>query len=176
PDEAPRPQTFRRGAGLEARWALHLPMRLYTVNIETGELKTFHPSTDWLNHVQFSPTDPSLLMFCHEGPWHKVDRIWTIRADGSDLRKVHARTMNMEIAGHEFWSGDGLSVWYDLQTPRGEDFWLAGLNLHSGERTWYHLQRDEWSVHYNVSRDGALFAGDGGDEQMVAHAKNGKWI
>ena len=65
------------GGGLEARWAAHLPMRLYTINIKTGEIKTFHPSTEWLNHVQFSPTDPALIMFCHEGPWHKVDRIWT---------------------------------------------------------------------------------------------------
>jgi hypothetical protein len=24
--------------------------------------------------------------------------------------------------------------------------------------------------------DGTLFAGDGGDEEMVAHAKDGKWI
>ena len=32
------------------------------------------PQHDWLNHLQFSPTDPTLLMFCHEGPWHKVDR------------------------------------------------------------------------------------------------------
>jgi hypothetical protein len=46
-------------------------------------------------------------MFCHEGPWHKLDRIWTIRADGSQLRKIHTRTMAMEIFGHEFWSADG---------------------------------------------------------------------
>lgn len=31
-------------------------------------------------------------MFCHEGPWRKVDRIWTIRADGSGLTKIHTRT------------------------------------------------------------------------------------
>src|SRR5262249_52907053 len=42
--------------------------------------------------------------------------------------------------------------------------------------TWYHLQRDEWSVHYNISPDGSLFAGDGGGEGMVAHARHGKWI
>jgi oligogalacturonide lyase len=41
-------------------------------------------SNDWLNHVQFSPTDPGLIMYCHEGPWHEVDRIWTIRTDGSN--------------------------------------------------------------------------------------------
>ena len=92
-------------------------MRLYTVNIKTGDVKTFHPCDDWLNHIQFSPIDPSLLMFCHEGPWHRVDRIWTIQADGTGLRKVHTRTMEMEIAGHEFFSPDGKIIWYDLQTP-----------------------------------------------------------
>jgi oligogalacturonide lyase len=115
-------------------------------------------------------------MFCHEGPWHKVDRIWTIRTDGSHLAKVHNRTMAMEIFGHEFWSADGKTIWYDLQTPRGEDFWLAGYNVNTGERTWYHLQRNEWSIHFNVSRDGTLFCGDGGDEGQVAHAPDGKWI
>jgi hypothetical protein len=30
-----------------------------------------------------------------------------------------------EIAGHEFWGKDGQTLWYDLQTPKGEDFWLA---------------------------------------------------
>jgi oligogalacturonide lyase len=31
-------------------------------------------------------------------------------------------------------------------------------------------------VHFNVSRDGLLFAGDGGDADMVAHAPDGKYI
>src|SRR5690606_20775819 len=127
-------------------------------------------------HLQFSPTDPNLIMFCHEGPWHKVDRIWVVNTDGSGLRKIHQRSMNMEIAGHEFFSADGSTIWYDLQRPRGETFWLAGLRLESGRRDWYALERDEWSVHFNVSPDGTLFAGDGGDEEMVAHAPDGKWI
>ena len=84
--------------------------------------------------------------------------------------------MNMEIAGHEFFSPDGGTIWYDLQIPRGEDFWVAGYELATGRRTWYHLERDEWSVHFNVSADGTLFSGDGGDDEMVAHAPDGKWI
>ena len=52
-----------------------LPRTLFTVNINTGKLNRIFTDSAWLNHVQFSPTDPSLLMFCHEGPWHKVDRI-----------------------------------------------------------------------------------------------------
>lgn len=154
----------------------HQPMALFTLNIQTGELKTFNHSTDWLNHVQFSPTDSSLLMFCHEGPWQMVDRIWTIHTDGTGLTLIHKRTMENEIAGHEFFSADGKWIWYDLQTPRSEDFWLGGYEIATGRRLWYHLTRDEWSVHYNVSRDGTLFAGDGGDQDGVAHATNGKWI
>jgi len=152
------------------------PHVIFTLNTQTGELKDVYQEREWLNHLQFSPSDPNLIMFCHEGPWHEVDRIWTIRTDGTGLTKIHTRTMNMEIAGHEFFSADGHTIWYDLQTPRGEDFWVAGCEIATGRQTWYHLQRDEWSVHFNVSPDGKLFAGDGGDHEMVAHAENGKWI
>lgn len=172
----PLEQPRNKGQMMEERLATHLPMVMFTMDVRTGEIKTILKSNDWLNHLQFSPTDPQLLMFCHEGPWHKVDRIWTIRSDGTQLRKIHTRTMEMEIFGHEFWSADGKSIWYDLQTPRGEVFWLANYDLQTGKRTWLHLQRDEWSIHYNVSRDGTLICGDGGDETQVAHAKNGEWI
>ncbi len=166
----------KKGAMMEDRLARRYPMELFFFNIATGETKKVNRCTDWLNHLQFSPTDPHLLLFCHEGPWHKVDRIWTIRADGTDLKLVHQRTMTMEIAGHEFWSADGKTIWYDLQTPRGEDFWVAGYAVETGKRTWYHLQRNEWGVHFNVSPDGKLFSSDGGDDKMVAHAPDGKWL
>ncbi len=169
-------QPRNKGQMMEERLAAHLPMALFMVNAKTGEVKTILKSTDWLNHLEFSPTDPTLLMFCHEGPWHKVDRIWTMRADGSHITKIHTRTMAMEIFGHEFWNADGKILFYDLQTPRGEDFWLAGYHVETGERTQYHLQRNEWSIHFNVSADGKLFCGDSGDEGQVAHSAEGKWI
>ena len=118
-----------RARNIQQRFEKHLPMELFFLNVATGETKRFARGTDWLNHLLFSPSDPNLLMFCHEGPWHKVDRIWLIRSDGSELRNIHKRTMNMEIAGHEFWGGDGRTAWYDLQTPRGEDFWVAGYDV-----------------------------------------------
>lgn len=165
-----------KGEMMERRLAARLPMKLITVSTITGEVKTLLQSTDWINHIQFSPTDPSLLMFCHEGPWHKVDRTWTIRTDGTQLTQIHRRTLLMEIEGHEFFSGDGKMIWYDLQTPRSVVFWLAGYNVSTGERTWYHLERSEWSVHFNVSPDGTLFAGDGGGPNSVAAPGNGQWI
>jgi oligogalacturonide lyase len=115
-------------------------------------------------------------MFCHEGSWHEVDRIWTIHTDGTGLKLMHQRSMDMEIAGHEFWSRDGKTIWYDLQTPRSQVFWIAGVNIDTGDRTRYHLERDWWSVHYNISHDNKMFAGDGGDPGQVAFAKDGMWI
>src|SRR5208283_1946518 len=91
-------------------------------------------------------------------------------------RLMHARTMDMEIAGHESWSHDGKTIWFDLQTPRSQDFWIAGVNLKTGKETRYHLDRDWWSVHYNISWDGKMFAGDGGDSGQVAYARDGMWI
>ena len=172
----PLEQAPNKGQMMEQRLAAHLPMAMFTMDLATGEVKVIHRATDWLNHLEFSPTDPNLLMYCHEGPWHKVDRIWTMRTDGSHIVKVHPRTMAAEIYGHEYWSHDGKTIWYALQTPRGEDFWLAGYNVETGQRTRYHLQRDEWSIHFNVSRDGTLFCGDGGDPGQVAMAKDGRWI
>jgi oligogalacturonide lyase len=169
-------QATNKGQMMEERLAARIPMGIFIIDTRTGEEKIIHKSTDWLNHLEFSPTDPTLLMFCHEGPWHKVDRIWTIRTDGSHITQIHSRTMAMEIWGHEFWSPDGKTIWYDLQTPRGEVFWLAGYNVETGERTWYHLQRDEWSIHFNVTKDGKLFCGDGGDPGQVARAKDAQWI
>jgi oligogalacturonide lyase len=165
-----------REGGLEARWAAKLPMALYTIDIASGAVKRIYRSTDWLNHVQFSPTDPTLLMFCHEGPWHNLDRIWTIRVDGTGLAKQHTRQMDMEIAGHEFFSHDGRAIWYDLQTPKSEVFWLASVDLASGARTRFAVARSHWSVHFNVSPDGKLFAGDGGGPHSVAAPGNGQWI
>ncbi|MGJ5819895.1 oligogalacturonate lyase family protein [Paludibaculum fermentans] len=169
-------QPRNKGEMMEQRLAARLPMALFLIDTRNGTTRVLHRATDWLNHLEFSPTDPSLLMFCHEGPWHKVDRIWTIRTDGTQLTKIHTRTMAMEIFGHEFWSPDGKVIWYDLQTPRGEDFWLAGFEVQTGRRTWYHLQRNEWSIHFNVTRDGKLFCGDGGDPGQVAKAPDGQWI
>ena len=165
-----------KGQMMENRLAERRPLQLVTVSTKTGELRTLLRGTDWYNHIQFSPVDPTLLMYCHEGPWHKVDRTWTIRTDGTRLTKVHPRTMNMEIEGHEFFGADGRMIWYDLQTPRGVVFWVGGYDVETGARVWYNLKRPEWSVHYNVSPDGKLFAGDGGGPNSVAAPENGKWI
>ena len=153
-----------------------LPRTLFTIDIKKKELNKVHSDSAWLNHVQFSSTDPNLLMFCHEGPWHKVNRIWTIDVKTKQITQIHKRIMDMEIAGHEWSSADGQIIWYDLQQPRSTTFFVEGHNVKTGQKTKYELQRDEWSIHFNSNKDNSLFCGDGGNSGQVAKAKDGMWI
>ncbi|MDP4151081.1 MAG: oligogalacturonate lyase family protein [Bacteroidota bacterium] len=154
----------------------HIPHTLFTIDLKTGTLKKIHRENTWLGHVQFSPSDPNMLMFCHEGPWQKVDRIWLIDVRTEAIRLMHKRTVDNEIAGHEFFSPDGHTIWFDWQIPKGQTFFLGGVDTRTGAEKKYAMTRDEWSIHFNVSPDQGLFAGDGGDSGQVAKAKNGRWI
>jgi oligogalacturonide lyase len=169
-------QADDKAAMMERRLAARIPVVLYAINLQTGKVTELLRSTDWIGHMLFSPVDPALLMYCHEGPWQKVDRIWMIRTDGSDNHLIHKRTMAMEIAGHEFWGLDGKTIWYDWQYPESEDFFLAGYDLETHRRTAFHLQRNEWSIHFNLTQGNTLFTGDGGDPGQIAKAKDGAWI
>jgi oligogalacturonide lyase len=149
---------------------------LFAINVKTGKREQLYQENTWLGHVQFSPTDPDLLMYCHEGPWGKVDRIWTISIKSHATKLMHKRTVDGEIAGHEFFSPDGKTIWFDLQQPRSVTFYLAGAPVAGGPEKRYQHQRNEWSIHYNISPDQTLFAGDGGDPGQVAKAPDGQWI
>jgi oligogalacturonide lyase len=153
-----------------------LPRTLFFIDIKKQKLHKLFTDSAWLNHVQFSPTDPNLLMFCHEGPWHKVNRIWTIDINTDTILLMHKRTVDMEIAGHEWFGPDGKNIWFDLQMPRSVKFYVAGVDVKTLTEKRYELARDEWSIHFTISPDQKLFAGDGGDSGQVARAKNGRWI
>lgn len=158
-------------------WEAHIEHVLYTVNIKTKEIKEIHREKEWTNHLLFSPTDPDILSYCHEGPWEKNDRIWNINIKTQKNTLMHVRTMDNEIAGHEFFGVSGVREWFDLQKPKGKTFYLAAFDMKTGkEDRSYQMDRNEWSIHFNVSRDEQTFIGDGGDPGQVARAPDGEWI
>ena len=153
-----------QGPGLNNTFEKHNLNMLIDADIKTGKVNILHKINTWLGHTQFSPTDPDLLMYCHEGPWQLVDRIWTMHISDQKPQLVLKRTVDGEIAGHEFWGADGTTVWYDHNfrgTPGGKHF-LEGKNLTTGVVTQYPITAPFQSIHYTQSPDGKFFVCDGG--------------
>jgi len=72
--------------------------------------------THQLGHFQFSPDDPTVGMFCHEGPWNMVrQRIWLLDFISRRARPCF-RQGEDDTIGHEFWTQDGL-VFFDDRGP-----------------------------------------------------------
>lgn len=159
-------QAVDKGEMMARRLAAALPMEMYTVDLQTGAVRTILRNSHWLNHLQFSPVDPTLLMYCHEGSGWRVDRIWTIRTDGSENTMIpdepgRNRIMETELAGHEWWSPDGRTIYVDLHLLKGTVGFVAEYDRDTGKHTWYHYEQNEWCIHYNLSPDGKTFCGDG---------------
>ena len=170
----------KKGEFFNLIYEAKLEKTIFIIDIATGQFENVWTDNAWLNHLQFSPKDPNRLLFCHEGPWHKVDRIWNIdvrnqeelEGDGlacDEARQpvlMHKRTLKMEehvdangkkhygeIAGHEWFGAQGEHLYFDLQRPRGETFFVAKVNLETLEEEAFEFTRDEWSVHYVTSWD-----------------------
>jgi oligogalacturonide lyase len=163
-----------RRAWIRAIWEAKLPNALYTVDIATGKVEEVHRENEWLGHVQFSPTDPTLIAFCHEGPGHDLDRMWTVRSDGSGLAKLYTKQSPRDFQTHEFWSPDGARIWCDFQTPKGLErtlpflraltfpkYHLASVDVDTLAVTRYPLKMRHASRHFNISPDQSMFCGDG---------------
>ncbi|MCR5393978.1 MAG: oligogalacturonate lyase family protein [Bacteroidales bacterium] len=179
-----------------------LEKTIFTIDTQTGQFADVWTDHAWLNHLQFSPTDPNRLLFCHEGHWHKVDRIWNIdirsaeelAAAGLSDRPVrqpvlmHKRTtpgeyvdslgnlQKGEIAGHEWFGADGKHVYFDLQRPRSVNFYVGKVNVETLEEEDYAITCHEWAVHFTTSWDEQWLAGDGGSPTSVAHSDQDQWI
>lgn len=159
------------------------PNVLFTVNIKSGELKVIHRDNAWFGHVQFSPTDPDLCMFCHEGNWARVDRIWFINpsksitdAEGkvtSNARIAYKRTEEREMAGHEFWAPNGKTVWfqqsYRAHPERGS--FLTSMEVATGKITQYKIPEGFNGIHETFSPDGTFLIADGTGKEATGPNK-----
>jgi oligogalacturonide lyase len=142
----------------------HKLSALYTIDVDTGATKMIHEEMDWLDHVQFSPVDPMLLMYAHEGPGDQLDRIWVIDREGATApRSLYPRAVPEEFVSHELWQPDGKQVYYDhARWSKGYDeFFIGATDVATGVASGDLYPVAERGVHYNISHDGTLFASDG---------------
>ena len=81
--------------------------RISMIDLNGEHFHDVFRDTHWLSHFQFSPNDPEIAMFCHEGPWNYVQqRIWIINMKSGEVWPCF-RQKEDDCVGHEFWTRNG---------------------------------------------------------------------
>lgn len=83
----------------------------------------------WISHVNVSPVDPNIVVFCHEGPWHMVQRLWVVRADTYEVYSLLPQRRLLDRSGHEYFTRSGRVVtqWASRQSVRSTDWVHANI-------------------------------------------------
>jgi len=126
-----------------------------------------------ISHAQFCPGDSDLILYCHEGPWHKVQRMWLVRRDGTDCRPLYLQAHN-EGVGNAFWGDSGQTVYFTLhggRAPQG----LWAISRSGGEPRC--VLAGATRAHGTVSPEEDIFVVDElfGDRDHLWVAYKGSW-
>lgn len=171
---------------LEAVWRYFNRPRssnLFAVDLASGAV-TLLAETDGvcIDHVDASPTDPGLVRFCHDAVSERHQRIWTVRTDGSQLRKIRPQREG-ETVMHEFWWPGGELIGYKVQDRAGDPTFhsipwgeyaprptLFGLADLEGREVYLSNPLNHWHSHVYRSPDGRWLCGEGTDGHSFVFA------
>jgi oligogalacturonide lyase len=142
--------------------------------------------THQLGHFQFSPDDPTIGAFCHEGPWNLVtQRIWLIDFASREVRPCY-RQAEQDSIGHEFWTQDGYmffdnrgpghdgtitshrtqAVMTDVQVNENAMIPFVGLVDRKG-RLVRQIDMPYYCNHYHANPDNTVLVGDDVDDLVL---------
>lgn len=97
--------------------------KIIRVQGDGGKTETVFEDQCFITHINASPTEPWLMTFCHEGPWHLVDhRIWGLDLRTGSAWKIRERLEPREKVGHEFFYPDGVTIGYHGFRENGTNF------------------------------------------------------
>ncbi len=118
---------------------------------------------EWISHVNVSPTDGDIVVFCHEGPWHLVQRLWVVRAGTHELWPLLPQRRYLDRSGHEYFTAGGRLVtqWSTRETPSSGQFTCYNAIVDpSGEHLEMFRYEGPQPSHIQTSPDEALLVGD----------------
>ena len=156
---------------------------LWAYDLPTGQL-TQLAHTDGLGiiYVMPSPTDPTLIKFCHDRHEATCQRIWTVRTDGSAMCPVRPQERG-EVVTHDIWWPDGRYIAYKyldrrddptlIQVPWSEYAPVPtrlGLAGPDGLQIYLSDPLVSYQSHINVSRNGHLLSGEGTHDHPFIYA------
>ncbi len=160
-------------------WAYDFASRAVTRLAESIEFCFFHLDT--------SPTDPGLLRFAKDMLEGMGQRMWTVRVDGSELRRIRHQEA-FEVVTHEFWWPGGEHVGYTYQDRRGDTTlfdlpWCErapvparlGIADLAGNEVYLSDPLNCYHTHIAASPDGRWVCGEGTEGHRFVHLAPFDW-
>ncbi|MGN0907595.1 MAG: oligogalacturonate lyase family protein [Bullifex sp.] len=118
-----------------------------------------------ITHASLKPDDGNCLLFCHDGPWHLVQRMWTMRISSDDVKPLFVQQHNLEGVVHEFFTPSGrVGAQYSFRYKSDMAFFMFAdvfmdFDGSNQERYYYPYSRPG---HVSVNVSGTLGCGDAG--------------
>jgi hypothetical protein len=162
--------------------------RLWAYDLRAGRLTKLAESIEFcFFHLDASPADPELLRFAKDMLESLGQRMWTVRADGSELRQIRHQEV-FEVVTHEFWWPGGEHIGYTYQDRRGDPTlyqlpWCEyapvptrlGIADLAGNEVYLSDPLNHYHTHLIASPDGRWVCGEGTDGHSAVFAAPFSW-
>ena len=119
-------ETGRIYATMHERYYQHPHSVVMRIDTESGDAVAAWGEPTWISHVLIHPTQPNLILFCHEGGGTCVkQRMWMVNLDDKQMRQATPLYPQRpgESCVHEYFTQQGdVGFQYSLdrdETPRG---------------------------------------------------------
>ncbi|MHC4310193.1 MAG: hypothetical protein ACYSSN_09635 [Planctomycetota bacterium] len=147
---------------------------LVALNVETGRFRKIINLGFRVGHCQAHPSILGLIMYCWETGGDSQQRMWIVRADGSENKPFYKETYD-EWVTHEVWWGSDkalFTIW-----PRNEQMLMKphGIAYISIDNRALNILSQKKYWHVGGSPDGKWAAGDNFDGEIyLISADTGK--
>lgn len=165
--------------------------RVSVINVDGTGFHDVFRDTHWISHFQYSPDDPKIAMFCHEGPWNYVQqRIWIINMETGEVWPCFRQTED-DCVGHEFWSEGGDIIFdnrrggHDGTISNSKEQVYASEQVsdkvpyfgfaHRDGKVYKQIEMPFYCNHYFGNSDLSLFVGDAVEDiVLIKPSEDGK--
>jgi len=157
-------ETGRIYATMHERYYQHPHSVVMRIDTQKGDAVAAWGEATWISHTLIHPTQPNLILFCHEGGGTCVDqRMWMVNLDDMQMRKATPLYPQRpgESCVHEYFTQQGdVGFQYSLDRPGGSREEYNAFIRPDGTWIRQYLFPGQRPGHIQSNSDNSLVVGD----------------